>query len=96
MKKTIKQLIRKRKMKNVKLPKKEDEAGKIAKASISFIEGLKEVRRIAQAAGVESTFCATNYYEIGFTIRLKTIYQKGKRNTSSHSLTCGTCEIEFV
>ena len=46
---------------DVKLPKQEHEAGKIANASIPFIEGLsQEVRRIAQASGVESTFCATN------------------------------------
>ena len=38
MKKTIKQQIRKRKIKNVKLPKEEHGAGKFANASIPFIE----------------------------------------------------------
>ena len=47
---------------DVKLPKEEHEAGKIANASIPLIEGLsQEVRRIAQASGVESTFCTTNW-----------------------------------
>ena len=53
VKKAIEQQIKKRI--NVKLPKEEDEAGKMANASISFIEGIfcQEVRRIAQVEGVE-------------------------------------------
>ena len=38
VKKAIQQQIKKRK--NVKLPKEEDEAGQMANASISFIEGI--------------------------------------------------------
>ena len=70
----IKQPIRKR---NVKLPKEEHEAGKIANASIPFIE---EVRRIAQASGVESTGFLHNELRSG-TIRLKIIYQKKHKQT---------------
>ena len=44
---------------DVKLPKEEHEAEKIADASIFPLS--KEVRRIAQASGVESTFCTTNW-----------------------------------
>ena len=91
MKKTIKQQIRKRKIKKVKLPKEEHGAGKIANASIPFIEGLsQEVRRIAQAAEVESTFCATTLPT------LKSVSRSSiKRNTSRHLLTRGTCVISL-
>ena len=60
-------------MKNEKLPKKEHEAGN-CQCKYSIYRRLKPRSKKdcpSSRTGVESTFCATNYSEIGFTIRLR-------------------------
>ena len=51
----------------------------VANAGSLFLD--QEVKRIAQASGVQGIFCSMNYSEIGFTVRLKIIYQKKHKQT---------------
>ena len=75
--------------------KKETEKCKLEQATIPYVEGMsQEIRRLARLAGIRCTFftpdTTNNLY------RVKDQLPTGTKTHAVYSITCGTCQEEYI